>query len=248
MRHMAACSGVLMAMALMVGCEDGADPVTAGGPSGFEVKEHTERVLEVAYDDGVVQLRLRSEEQAGVGVVEVHLGDLVLGVDLDHDRGTATTWGPREAIGQEMLDALAVVETALNTLWPETVAPTRTEQALLGAIAMISEMAPGVPWTPISVVNDRGWVNISNGDYCRSLWNSNGSYWDWRHTGKRSYNCKGACGAGCNYLRAWTMDCAEHDYGIGPFGDAVDDFSFAPLYWSEWGPAYCPSNCSNCKT
>ncbi|MGZ5970780.1 MAG: hypothetical protein ACXWP4_24080, partial [Polyangiales bacterium] len=69
-------------------------------------------------------------------------------------------------------------------------------------------------------------------------------------TGINSPNCKGRCGAGCGSARTggsntWTMDCAEHDYHIGPLSDCTDDATLDGNHvkCGYSGGEWCASNC-----
>jgi hypothetical protein len=90
---------------------------------------------------------------------------------------------------------------------------------------------------PFQFLSARGWSHIGTGCGSKNL--GNGQY---RTCGKgcgcrggTGNGCKGRCGQGCGGTSsprcrgntAYTKDCGRHDWGIGSWGAASDDFSFA---------------------
>jgi hypothetical protein len=102
--------------------------------------------------------------------------------------------------------------------------------------------------SPYQFVSARGWVHISCtcgsqniGGYYRQAGRGCGC------TGGSGQGCKGRCGQGCGITStpacvgttAYTQDCAKHDYGLGSFSAASDDYSFAGNNCSCTGVGTC---------
>ena len=93
-------------------------------------------------------------------------------------------------------------------------------------------------WTHISC--SCGTQNIGSG-YYRQAGRGCGC------NGGSGNGCKGRCGQGCGITSspgcvgstAYTQDCAKHDYGLGSFAAASDDYSFASNNCSCSGVGSC---------
>jgi len=102
--------------------------------------------------------------------------------------------------------------------------------------------------SPYQYVSERGWVHISC--TCGTQYIGSGYY---RQAGRGcgcnggNTGCKGRCGQGCGITStpqcvgttAYTQDCAKHDYGLGTFEAASDDYSFASNNCSCSGVGTC---------
>lgn len=239
-------------LAMTAGCGDGGGGSVVGA-NGLTLETFTDTDIVGTYSDSVTTLQFAAHQTGdGVVVAEVGAGDTKLSVETDYNAGEVTTDGSNSAFNPEETEALQALEIELQAVLSGEEEAPRVEAALRSASTMASEATPGEAFPSVTGVSDRGWVTIGCSNMCRTLYRScGGSYY--KQTGVSSPNCKGRCGAGCgdarsNGYNAWTMDCAEHDYNIGPFGDCVDDYSFAGQAKCTYSPAeYCATNCA-CTT
>ncbi len=218
---------------------------------GLKLGTYTATSINGAYRDGVVSVTLSSQEIAdGIVVTQVTMADLVYKLTVDYNRSELEFISPTVAADREQVTALRALEGELAFIAQDGKSLTNAERTLHTAATLLSNAAPGelLP-TAIQATGNRGWVDIGCGNSCRTLYGSSCS--PYKQTGQSSDNCKGRCGAGCGSARSgsadkWTMDCAEHDYVIGPFGDTLDDASFAhSVSCGSNGSCFHASNCSS---
>ncbi len=223
------------------------------GGAGLTLATFSDTEIVGSYSDSVTTLEFTSHETApGVVVAEVGSGDASITINVDYNEGVVDTAGSEATFTPEAVEALAALESELLAVLSTEEDAPRVEAALGSLASMASDADAGERFPSVRGVSDRGWVTISCSNVCRTLYRScGGSYV--KQTGISSPNCKGRCGAGCGDARSsgknvWSMDCAEHDYHLGPFADCADDYTFANKTSCTYSPAeYCATNCS-CTT
>lgn len=217
--------------------------------TGLSLTTYTDDLIIGVYDDGVVTAELTSTQLAdGVVVAEVTIGELSFKLTVDNDLGEGAYANPTVAPNGEQVAALRALESQLGFLTNDGEATTTVEQALVSLATVLSESKAGEVLPTVQFAAERGWVNIGCSNSCRTLYGSCGTN-PYKQTGTGSDNCKGRCGAGCDNARSggshkWTMDCAEHDYQIGPLGDTLDDATGAANYNCSSG-CFWASNCNS---
>jgi len=172
----------------------------------FFVVETEPGVVELALDvDGVV-IQTYVDMNSGVGNIDID--NAILNVD-------------QLAVLTEMNRALADAFEADGM--------TAAEDHLVRATAYMAVAPADVELAPLSVEAARGWTYLSCS--CRSQYIGSGYY---RTVGKGwscggGNGCKGRCGGGCGSSGrgAYTRDCAKHDWGLGSWWRASDDYFFA---------------------
>jgi hypothetical protein len=126
---------------------------------------------------------------------------------------------------------------------------TRVEEAAMRQTSFMQIVPVGEVLTPYQYVSERGWTHISCG--CGNQYIGSGYYrqagMGCSCNGGSGNGCKGRCGQGCGITStpacvgttAYTQDCAKHDYGLGTFEAASDDYSFASNNCSCSGVGTC---------
>jgi hypothetical protein len=239
----------LMAMTLASGCSnEPAEQVEAS--EGFKLLQHDAKTLEASYRSGGASLRATVVELAP-NVVEVtyDFGDPVISFQLDYNQGVGNflpDGSPLDAAQGQLIDPLLA---ELSKLVPEDSSQrTRVEDAAMRQTSFMQIVPVGELLTAYQYVAERGWVHISCtcgsqniGGYTRQAGRGCGC------TGGSGQGCKGRCGQGCGITStpqcvgstAYTQDCAKHDYGLGSFASASDDYSFAGNNCSCSGVGTC---------
>ncbi len=239
----------ILGLSMVVGA-CGAEGTPGPQESQLHIATHTATTFQGDFDDGVARIAFHAEETSQ-NVVHLQLTTAVrtLSVDANFDTGTIRGTGAETALTQEELDAFVALDAELATVVGDRATPA--ERVMTGWATFMTQAVPGVAWQDVHAQSARGWVNIGAGDSCRTLYgdSAHGYCTPYKQTGLNSPNCKGRCGAGCGSAHTggnnkWTMDCAEHDYMIGPFGDCADDATFAANVYTSGGTPYCASNCS----
>jgi hypothetical protein len=226
---------------------------------GLALTTYTATSIVGEYRDSVVTIALSSQESAqGIVVTEITTADLVYRLTVDYTRGTLEFVSPTTPANREQVTGLRALEDALAFLAKDSKSLTPVENTLRGAATLLSDSAAGEALPPIvQATTNRSIVNIGCGNYCRTLYGTAGyggsssGCTPYKQTGQNSDNCKGRCGAGCGGTRTgssdqWTMDCAEHDYQIGPWSDCTDDVLFASTAsCGTHAGCFHASNCSS---
>jgi hypothetical protein len=243
---------ILLAIPLlaMTACTDDPVPQT-GTEEALSFSTYTGNLIAGSYDDGVTHIDLDSREIApGVITTTITLDTLSYTKTKDVNTNTIAFENPLTAASTEQTAALHSLEDALSLLVDaDDSAPTDVALSLHAMASMLSDWPAGEVRPPsVEVTMNRDIVNISPNNYCRTLYGDSCS--PYKMTGKNSDNCKGRCGGGCNTARSggynrWTMDCAEHDYGINSWWDATDDWDHATLQYSSGGGCYFATNCNS---
>jgi hypothetical protein len=227
---------ILAALALL-------SPLTACQPQDLEISnsEPVDRGLvlslltgtEIAgsYADDHTTIRFRATElELEVVEIDLEVGgqNLYAHIDLGHGEGFYDLTGV--VLDEATRGAMEALHLALDAaLTGEHM--TRVEDQLLRSSAFLGVAPVGEKLGAREFYADKSWVYLSCGCYRKYI--GNGYY---RTAGKGSWctggwgnGCKGRCGIGCGWSGrgAYTRDCAKHDYGLGSWWSASDDFSFA---------------------
>lgn len=224
---------------------------------GLVLSTYTNDEITGQYSDGVVTMQVSSRALgADIALAQISLDDLDFKLTVDYGQGTADFANPSVAVNREQVTALRAFETELGFIDAPGKDLTNVERAIHSAAALLSNAAAGEILPNVHAVSTRSWQSINSGNYCYTLYGtpgyggSSGGCTVVKQTGRDSDNCKGRCGAGCNTAHSggyntWTMDCAEHDYQIGPLGDCVDDTALAPSVYTSGGSCFHSSSCSD---
>jgi hypothetical protein len=222
------------------------DPVGPVGPvtdgAALVITNKTPTLIEGTFADATTPVSFRSVERAPRSVdVTIRVGETELAIRIDHALGEAAfnansgQLSPAQISTIERLMA-AFVEAFAN----EDTAPSNAEVALRHALNYAAAAPPSTRLPTFTAVSENGWVYLP----CSCSWNYIGSGW-YAQTGKGetcgssgSPHCPGRCGVGCgpdNLKWPWswgsgvyTQDCALHDYGLGSWENALDDYTLAP--------------------
>jgi hypothetical protein len=239
----------LMALTMAVGCSnEPAEPVEVS--EGFALLQHDAATLEATYHSGGASVRAKVEELAP-NVVEVtyDFGDPVIRFQIDYNQGIGhflPSGSPLDAAQGQLIDPLL---KGISQVVPvESTQRTRIEDAAMRQTSFMQIVPVGEALTAYQYVAERGWVHISCtcgsqniGGYTRQAGRGCGC------NGGSGNGCKGRCGQGCGITSTpncvgttvYTQDCAKHDYGLGSFAAASDDYSFAGNNCSCSGVGTC---------
>lgn len=234
-------------VAVSMGCAN-APASQAQGAEGFALLQHDASTLEATYRSGGASVRVLVDEiQANVVDVTYDFGDSVIAFHIDHNQGVGhfiPSGLPLDAAQAQLLGPL--VEEITKMVPDED--RTRVEEAVMRQTSFMQIVPVGEVLTPYEYVSERGWVHLS----CTCGTQNIGSGY-YRQAGRGcgcnggDNGCKGRCGQGCGITStpkcvgttAYTQDCAKHDYGLGSFAAASDDYSFAGNNCSCSGVGTC---------
>ncbi len=234
-------------VAVSMGCAN-APAEQAQGAEGFALLQHDASTLEATYRSGGASVRVLVDEiAANVVDVTYDFGDSVIAFHIDHNQGVGhfiPSGLPLDAAQAQLLGPL--VEEITKTVPDED--RTRVEEAVMRQTSFMQIVPVGEVLTPYEYVSERGWVHLS----CTCGTQNIGSGY-YRQAGRGcgcnggDNGCKGRCGQGCGITStpkcvgttAYTQDCAKHDYGLGSFAAASDDYSFAGNNCSCSGVGTC---------
>jgi hypothetical protein len=217
-------------------------------PDAFSVVKHDGQQLEATFSSGGASVRmLAAEVQANVVEVTYDFNDAVIAFRLDYNEGKGRfipDGKPLDALHQRLVNGLlAGLEAELPTEQR-----SRVETAAARQTSFLQIVPTGQPLEGYEFVSERGWVHLSCS--CGTQYIGSGYY---RQAGRGcgcnggNTGCKGRCGQGCGITStprcvgstAYTQDCAKHDYGLGSFAAASDDYSFASNNCSCSGVGTC---------
>ena len=244
MRKLLLCA---VAVVFAVGCSN--EPAAAVEAEGFQLLKHDATTLEATYRAGGASVRALVVEHATNEVeVTYDFGDSVIAFQLDYNQGVghfAPNGSPLDAAQSALLTPL--LEELSNVVQPEG-QRTRVESAAVRQTSLMQIVPVGEALSPYQFVSERGWVHLSC--TCGTQYIGSGYY---RQAGKGcgcnggNTGCKGRCGQGCGITSTpqctgttvYTQDCAKHDYGLGSWEAASDDYSFASNNCSCDGVGTC---------
>jgi hypothetical protein len=237
----------VVTMVLAVGCSnEQANP--APQAEGFAVLQHNESTLETTYSAGGATVRaLFVETSQNVVDVTYDFGDPVIGFHLDYNQGVGDFMPSGNALDAAQGRLVDSLLEGLSKTVPDT-QRTRVEEAAMRQTSFMQIVPKGEPLSSFRYVSERGWTHLSC--TCGNQYIGSGYY---RQAGRGcgcnggDNGCKGRCGQGCGITStppcvgttAYTQDCAKHDYGLGSFSAASDDYSFASNNCSCSGVGTC---------
>jgi hypothetical protein len=246
MRKLLLCA---VAVVFAVGCSSEPAAVVEEA-EGFKLLQHDATTLEATYRAGGTSVRALVVERAPNQVeVTYDFGDPVIGFQLDYHQGIGhfmPSGSPldaaQSALFTPLLDELSKVVQAEGQR-------TSVENAAVRQTSLMQIVPVGEALSPYQFVAERGWVHISCS--CAYKYIGSGYYrtagMGCSCTGGSGNGCKGRCGQGCGITStpqctgttAYTQDCAKHDYGLGSWEAASDDYSFASNNCSCSGVGTC---------
>jgi hypothetical protein len=232
----------------LTACTGDVEPPTSV-EQGLSLSTYSDKLVVGAYDDHVVHVDLESRATSdGVVVTTMTMDQLVFTLTVDYGSGEIDYANPSVSPNREQIAALRALEGELAFMTAEDKSITEVESTLVALATFVSDAAAGEVLPSIRTSMNRVIANIGGGNSCRTLYG--GSCSPYKQTGRDSDNCKGRCGAGCNTAHTggnnkWTMDCAEHDYGIGPLGDCADDSVSGTNYYTSGGSCFWATNCNS---
>ena len=239
----------VVTMALAMGCSnEPANPVQEA--EGFALLQHDETTLEATYRSGGATVRaLFVETSRNVVDVTYDFGEPVIGFHLDYNQGVGDFMASGTALDAAQGELVTGLLEGLSNALPEMETErTRVEVAAMRQTSFMQIVPVGETLTSFRFVSERGWTHISCS--CFNQYIGSGYY---RQAGMGcgcnggDNGCKGRCGQGCGITStprcvgttAYTQDCAKHDYGLGSFSAASDDYSFASNNCSCSGVGLC---------
>jgi len=180
--------------------------------------------------DRVVSFR-STETQEGFVSVSFQIDDRSLVFDLDYGAGSGDFQADLASLDDADLHAMIGLARELELAFPgDHTTRTLAAQALAQQAGFVSMAPVDEPLVSFEILAERSITCISCA--CQTQYIGNGYY---RQAGKGSWctggsgnGCKGRCGSGCgtNGGGYYTRDCALHDYGLGSWTAAADDWSF----------------------
>jgi hypothetical protein len=238
----------LCVMTMALGCSnEPAERVEEA--EGFALLQHDATTLEATYRSGGASVRATVVESAP-NIVEVtyDFGDPVIGFHIDYNQGVGNFTPSGSPLDAAQAQLLAPLIEGISKVVPPDAQRTRIEEAVMRQTSFMQIVPVGEVLTPYQYVAERGWVHISC--TCGNQYIGSGYY---RQAGMGcgcnggDNGCKGRCGQGCGITStpacvgttAYTQDCAKHDYGLGSFSAASDDYSFASNNCSCSGVGTC---------
>ena len=240
-----------VALVMAVSCSSGPE-AQAQTAEGFALLQHDETTLEATYGSGGASVRaLVVETESRVVEVTYDFGETVIGFHIDYNRGVGSfipSGAPLDAAQAQLITPLL---EGIAKVVPVTDDPkrTRVEDVAMRQTSFLQIVPVGELLTGYEFVSERGWTHISC--TCGNQYIGSGYYRQAGRgcgcTGGSGQGCKGRCGQGCGITStpgcvgttAYTQDCAKHDYGLGSFSAASDDYSFASNNCSCSGVGTC---------
>ncbi|HYO59339.1 hypothetical protein [Archangium sp.] len=238
----------VVAMVMAVGCSNGPAELVDES-EGFALLQRDATTLEATYRSGGASVRMLVVETSS-NVVEVtyDFGDPVIGFHIDYNQGVGKFMPTGSALDAAQSQLINHQLEGISNTVPEQGQRTRIEDAAVRQTSFMQIVPVGELLSPYEFVSARGWVHIS----CTCGSQNIGGYTRQAGrgctcTGGSGQGCKGRCGQGCGITStpacvgttAYTQDCAKHDYGLGTFEAASDDYSFASNNCSCTGVGTC---------
>jgi hypothetical protein len=244
MRRLLLCAASLV---MALGCSNG--PAEQTEAEGFALVRHDATTLEATYRSGGESVRMLAVETSS-NVVEVtyDFGKTVIGFHIDHNAGTGSFAPSGDALDAAQARLIDPLLQGIHDSVPAE-GRTRVEESAMRQTSFMQIVPVGEALSPYEFVSERGWTHISC--TCGTQYIGSGYY---RQAGRGcscngggGNGCKGRCGQGCGITStpscvgstAYTQDCAKHDYGLGSFSAASDDYSFASNNCSCSGVGTC---------
>jgi hypothetical protein len=239
----------MVTMVMAVGCSNEPAQLVEEA-DGFTLLQHDATTLEATYRSGGASVRALVVENAS-NIVEVtyDFGDPVIGFRVDYNQGVGDFMPSGSPLDAAQARLLTPLLEELSKVVPEQGQRTRVEDVAVRQTSFMQIVPVGEILSPYQYVSERGWVHISCS--CANKYIGSGYYrtagMGCGCTGGSGQGCKGRCGQGCGITStpqcvgttAYTQDCAKHDYGLGTFEAASDDYSFASNNCSCSGVGTC---------
>ena len=222
-------SALFVSLVLVAGCSTGNDEAVSGDGT-FAITTQSPTLVEGSYTDSQATVSFRAKELAPRTVeVTLRIDDTELMTHIDHASGEVVLEGSNAQLTALQIAAMAPLSAALEAKLPQEDARTLVEDALLRNVTFIGVAPVGTALGQIKAVSENGWSYLPC--YRRMSYIAPNA---WRWTGNGGA-CEGRCGIGCgpdNRAGGWgsgkyTYDCARHDYGLGSWTAAFDDYTFA---------------------
>ncbi|WP_394834621.1 hypothetical protein LVJ94_49810 [Pendulispora rubella] len=212
------------------------DAPPANDAKPVTITAHTPTLIEGTFVDSSTSLSFKSVEYETKKVeVTIRAGETNLVVHIDYAQGEGDFDANSGQLDQAQINAMPRLLEGLAAAIPDY-GPVSLE-GLARTVNFLSVAPSSTPLPAFKSVAENGWAYLSCG--CR--WQDAHGYHNWMGKGEScgssaSPHCPGRCGVGCgpdNLWFAWgsgtyTADCARHDYGVGSWGSAFDDYTFAP--------------------
>lgn len=239
------------ALVLAMSCNGSSEPAPPDDTTpGFTVATQTETMLDATWVSGVGSVRILAvETEPKVFDVTVDFGDPVMAYRIDWARGTGDFMptGPLDVVHKQLLDEL--VRELAEVLPQDPADRWKIDDVVMRQVTLLQIAPVGEALEPTSFQAAQGWTHISCS--CSNQYIGSGYYRTAGRgcgcTGGWGNGCKGRCGQGCGITStprcygstAYTRDCALHDYGLGSWSAASDDYSFASNNCSCSGVGTC---------
>jgi hypothetical protein len=233
-------SSIVLAFALVAGgcgTEEQSKDLTKS--DSFTLVQHDDNTLEASLVEGDASLRvLIVEPESGKAEATFDFGDPVVTLAVDYNRGV----GEFIPSDNALLDA---AQSRLVDMYLEGISKrielnpdeqSRVESAAIRCGSLMQIVPSGETLAKYQFKSARGWKHLP----CTCGWrNIGGSHTYLCGRGcsctTGSTGCRGRCGQGCGGTSTppcvgttvYTVDCARHDYGIGSFAAAADDYLLA---------------------
>ena len=209
------------------------ETVSPESGDGVTIQQRDESVFDATVTSGGASLHMLVNQVApDVLDVSFDFGDPVIGFHLDYRAGAGEfqpNGTPLDAAQHHLVDMLI---TELANVPGLVSARTRVDEVAFRMTNLMQSVPTGEAMASHTFVAQQSWVHISC--TCQNQYIGSGYYRvagrGWSCTGGSGNGCKGRCGASCSPCSgttAYTQDCAKHDYGLGSWAAASDDFSFA---------------------
>jgi hypothetical protein len=218
----------LASLVLVAACTVGEDPDVPDGT--FAITTQTPTVLEGSYGDAQATVSFRAIEVAPRRVeVTLRIDDTEVTTRVDHATGEVVLQGQDAQLTEHQIAVMGPLSQVLGARLPGEDERSLVEDALVRNVLFIGVAPAATSLGEIKAVSENGWSYLPCARR-RSYLAPN----TWRTTG-RGGACEGRCGIGCgpdNRSGPWgtgkyTYDCARHDYGLGSWNAAFDDYTFA---------------------
>jgi hypothetical protein len=243
--------GIAGTLALFVGCTAVSDDTgdTSGTEDGFQLLENSDDTLEAVVSEAGAELHvLIAQTSDQVVDVTYDFGDTVVAFSVNHSDGVGEFMPSGEALDAADSRLIDLAIAGVAAVIPEDTDSRTLVQETAYRVGQLVQIVPvGEQLAEGTFKSERGWTHISPS--CGNQYIGSGYY---RVCGKGcgcgnypANGCAGRCGQGCGGTSSppctgWTVytrDCAKHDYGLGSWWAASDDYSFAS------NNASCGGNC-----
>jgi len=240
----------LVSLYCLAGCGDTSEQ-SSDSQEQFDLGAHDVSRLDAALSTGsdTVQLSAQavSDQQFDISFSYPHS---TIKMTIDHERGLGRfepSGAPLDASDAALTDRL--IAHLVQVIPEDESARTPLETALLRQASYMQIVPVGEQLSTFEFEAQRGWTLLSC--TCGSQHLGDGVYRTAGRgcscTGGSGNGCKGRCGQGCGITSVppctgttvYTRDCAKHDYGLGSFSAASDDYVFAPNNCSCSGVGSC---------